>query len=166
VLLLQNAAAYDVALGPSWDTRKAYWIDPPGHVAALQKNLLSLEAARLRHVGTSPNLERYDPNAWTDEYAMLSRHDQNEIQSTLFYDYRTNVASYPRWQEWLRATKPPMLVVWGRYDASFKVEGGESFAHDNPNAVVHIINAGHFPLDEAADEVAELTMGFLRAHPP
>jgi pimeloyl-ACP methyl ester carboxylesterase len=163
-LLLQNAAAYEVALGPNWETRRAYWANPPAHLAALQKNLLSLEAARLRHVGASPNVDRYDPNSWADEHAMLSRPGQSEIQSTLFYDYRTNVASYPRWQEWLREAKPPMLVVWGRYDTSFRVAGAECFARDNPNAVVHIINAGHFPLDEAAEEVGDLTMSWLRAH--
>jgi pimeloyl-ACP methyl ester carboxylesterase len=164
LIVLQNAAAYDVALGPTWDTRRAYWANPQANLAALQTNLLSLEAARRRHVGSSPNIDRYDPNTWADEHAMLSQPGQNEIQSTLFYDYRNNVSAYPRWQAWLRETRPTMLVVWGRYDASFQVAGADGFAKDDPNAETHVIDAGHFPLDEAPDEVRALTMRFLREH--
>jgi len=82
----------------------------------------------------------------------------------LSYDYRNNVSAYPRWQEWLRTARPPMLVVWGRYDTSFQVAGVDGFAKDDPNAEVHVIDAGHFPLDESPDEVRALTMRFLRAH--
>jgi pimeloyl-ACP methyl ester carboxylesterase len=164
LIVLQNAAAYEVALGPTWDTRRAYWAEPEANLAALQTNLLSLEAARRRHVGSSPNVDRYDPNTWADEGAMLSRAGQNEIQSTLFYDYRNNVSAYPRWQEWLRTARPILLVVWGRYDTSFQVAGAGGFAKDDPNAETHVLDAGHFPLDECPDEVRELTMGFLRKH--
>jgi pimeloyl-ACP methyl ester carboxylesterase len=162
LIVLQNAAAYEVALGPTWDTRRAYWAEPQANLAALQTNLLSLEAARRRHVGSSPNIERYDPNTWNDEGAMLSRPGQNEIQSTLFYDYRNNVSAYPRWQQWLRSAEPPLLVVWGRYDMSFQVAGADGFAKDDPNAETHVLDAGHFPLDERPDEVRALTMHFLR----
>jgi pimeloyl-ACP methyl ester carboxylesterase len=164
VIVAQNAAAYDEALGPLWAARKAFWADPEPNRATLQKNLLSLEAARTRHVGTSPRSELYDPNSWTDEFAMLTRPGMGAIQTALFYDYRTNVASYPKWQEWLRAAKPPMLVVWGRHDASFMLEGAHGFGRDNPNAEIHILDASHFPLDEAPDEVRALTMTFLAKH--
>jgi pimeloyl-ACP methyl ester carboxylesterase len=161
VMVVQNAAAYGEALGPLWDARKAFWADPIPNSAALQKNLLSLDAARTRHVGTSPNIELYDPNDWNDEFSMLTRPGMDEIQTALFYDYRNNVASYPKWQEWLRTAKPHMLVVWGRYDPSFMLEGAHGFGKDNPNAETHVIDAGHFPLDEAPDEVRRLTMDFL-----
>jgi pimeloyl-ACP methyl ester carboxylesterase len=160
-IISQNAAAYDAALGPTWDTRKAFWKDPDANRAALQKNLLSLEAARLRHVGTSPNIALYDPNNWNDEFAMLNRPGMAEIHTALFYDYRNNVASYPIWQAWLRAAKPRMQVVWGRYDASFMVEGTHGFGRDNPNCETHILDASHFPLDEKPDEVRALHLEFL-----
>ena len=96
--LAQNIAAYDVALGPTWDARKAFWKDPEPNREILKKNLLSFEAARARHVGTSPNSELYDPNSWNDEFAMLNRPGMAAIQTTLFYDYRNNVAAYPQWQ--------------------------------------------------------------------
>ena len=81
------------------------------------------------------------------------------------YDYRTNVAAYPAWQAWLRRHQPPTLVVWGRYDSSFITPGAEAYKHDLPNAEVHVLDAGHFALDEKADEIAALMLGFLNRHP-
>jgi pimeloyl-ACP methyl ester carboxylesterase len=161
LIVAQNNAAYAEALGPTWDARKAFWEDPHANRERLQKNLLSFEAARTRHIGRSPNPERYDPNSWHDEHAMLNRPGMAEVQTTLFYDYRNNVASYPAWQAWLRDAKPRMQLVWGRYDLSFMVEGAAGFARDNPNCETHIIDAGHFPLDEKPDDVAALHMEFL-----
>jgi len=162
VIVAQNNAAYEEALGSLWDTRKAFWADPEPNRERLQKNLLSLDAARVRHVGSSPHPELYDPNSWHDEYAMLNRPGLGEIHTTLFYDYRNNVASYPKWQAWLRQAQPPFLLVWGRYDLSFRKEGALGFSRDNPKTEAHIIDAGHFPLDEAPDEVCALTIAFLR----
>ena len=164
IILAQNIAAYDVALGPTWDARKAFWKDPEPNRETLKKNLLSFEAARARHVGTSPNSELYDPNSWNDEFVMLNRPGMAAIQTTLFYDYRNNVAAYPQWQGWLRRNKPRMQLVWGRYDASFMVAGAAEFARDNPNCETHIIDASHFPMDEQPDQVRALHMAFLREH--
>jgi pimeloyl-ACP methyl ester carboxylesterase len=160
-IVVQNAAAYAVALGPTWDARKAFWKSPDGNRKLLRDNLLSLEAARTRHVGKSPNPDLYDPNAWHDECAMLNRVGMIDIHTTLFYDYRNNVASYPAWQAWLRDARPRMQVVWGRYDLSFVVDGAAGFERDNPNCKTHIIDAGHFPMDEKPDEVRALHMEFL-----
>ena len=116
--------------------------------------------------GTSPHPERYNPDSWTDEFARLSRPGQREIQAALLYDYRTNVASYPRWQAWLRERKPPMLILWGRYDPSFIVPGAHAYKRDVPSAELHILDAGHFALDEKTEEVAQLTRAFMaRLHP-
>ena len=101
---------------------------------------------------------------WTDEYAHLSRPGQHEIQADLLYDYRTNVASYPAWQAWLREHKPPILVVWGRNDPSFIAPGAEAFKRDLPSAEIHLLDAGHFALDEKNDEIARLILAFLAKH--
>lgn len=164
VIVAQNNAAYEEALGPVWDTRKAFWADPEPNRDKLQSNLLSLEAARNRHVGSSPHVERYDPNNWLDEYVMLNRPGMGDIQTRLFYDYRNNVASYSKWQTWLRQAQPPFLLVWGRYDLSFTQQGALGFSKDNPKTETHIIDAGHFPLDEAPDQVRALTLTFLQKH--
>ncbi len=160
-LIVQNAVAHDTGLGDLWAARRAFWADRASHETALRQNLLSLEAARQRHIGTDPNIERYDPDLWTDEFAFLSQPGQPDIQTELFYDYRTNVASYPTWQEWMRKVQPRLLVLWGRYDPSFDISEPEAYRRDVPRAEVHILDAGHFALDTAADEVAEVVRGFL-----
>ncbi|WP_409564574.1 alpha/beta fold hydrolase [Methylobacterium sp. J-088] len=111
--------------------------------------------------GASPNPERYNPDTWADEYANLARPGEREIQAALLYDYRTNVASYPTWQGWMRGHALPMLVMWGRHDPSFIVPGAEAYLRDVPRAELHILDAGHFALDEATEEVARLTRDFL-----
>lgn len=77
------------------------------------------------------------------------------------YDYCTNIASYPKWQAWLRKHQPKLLVMWGRYDPSFIVPGAEGYKRDVPSAELHILNAGHFALDEKTDEIAQLTRAFM-----
>jgi pimeloyl-ACP methyl ester carboxylesterase len=144
-LIIQNAVAHEEGLGPLWNTRRAFWADRRANEAAVEQNLMSLQAAKQRHVGTSPNAELFDPDLWTDEYAFLSRPGQTEIQSDLFYDYRTNVASYPKWQAWLRAKQPETLVVWGRYDPSFLPVEAQAYRRDVPKAEIHVLDAGHFP---------------------
>ncbi|MGA2126610.1 MAG: alpha/beta hydrolase [Xanthobacteraceae bacterium] len=173
-IVVQNAVAHQEGLGPLWETRKAFWADRDANEAKLRANLTSFEATRQRHLGTSPHPERYDPDTWTDEFAFLSRPGQDEfaflsrpgqaeIQSDLFYDYRTNPASYGRWQAFLRERQPPLLVVWGKYDPSFTTAGALAYRNDVPSAEIHLLEAGHFALDEACDEIAELMRSFLAA---
>jgi pimeloyl-ACP methyl ester carboxylesterase len=112
-------------------------------------------------VGSNPNVENLNPDLWSDEFAFLSRPGEADIQSDLFYDYRTNVASYRAWQAWLRQHHPVTLVVWGKYDPSFQVVEAEAYRRDVPDAEVHILDAGHFAFDEKPDEIAALCRGFL-----
>jgi pimeloyl-ACP methyl ester carboxylesterase len=161
-LIIQNAVAHDEGLGRIWATRRAFWADRAAHEAALRTNLLSLETTRARHVGSDPRTERYDPDLWTDEFAFLNREGQADIQTELFYDYRNNVASYPAWQAWMRKNQPPMLVLWGKYDPSFDLSEPDAYKRDVPAAEVHILEGGHFALDTAADEIADLMDAFLK----
>ena len=160
-IIIQNAVSHEQGLSPLWEARKKYWADPVRELENLKANFTSFEATRQRHIGSSPNPDRYDPDTWTDEYTFLTRPGQADIQATLFLDYRTNVASYPRWQKWLREVQPPMLVVWGKYDPSFTVAGATAYADDVPGAEVHILEAGHFALDEATDQIASIVRTFL-----
>ena len=91
----------------------------------------------------------------------LNQPSQADIQSDLFYDYRTNVDAYPKWQAWMRERKPRLLVLWGKYDLSFESSEPENYRRDVPAAQVHVVEAGHFALDTAADQIAELVRGFL-----
>jgi len=153
-------------LGAVWKTRRAFWADRAANERALRTNLLSLATTRGRHVGNDPNVERYAPDLWTDEFAFLNQPGQAEIQSDLFYDYRTNVDSYPKWQAWMREKQPRLLVIWGKYDLSFDLSEPEAYRRDVPKAEVHIVDGGHFALDTAADEIAALVRGFVSSSRP
>ena len=160
-LIIQDAVAHNEGLGANWATRRAFWDDRPAHEQALRKNLLSLATTKTRHIGDDPNVELYDPDLWTDEYAFLNAPGQAEIQSDLCYDYRTNVAAYPTWQEWLQRTQPELLVLWGKHDLSFDLGEPDRYRKDVPNAQVHILDAGHFALDTKPDEIAVLVREFM-----
>jgi pimeloyl-ACP methyl ester carboxylesterase len=161
-LIVQNAVAHNEGLGSTWRPRRAFWADRAANETALRANFLSLATTNTRHVGSDPNVDRYDPDLWTDEFAFLSKPGQTEIQSDLFYDYRTNVSSYPKWQAWLREKQPRLLVVWGKYDPSFELSEAEAYRRDVPKAEVHVLEAGHFALDTAADQIAQLVRGFMK----
>jgi pimeloyl-ACP methyl ester carboxylesterase len=164
-LIIQNAVAHEQGLSDLWTPRRAFWADRARHEAAVRENLLSLAATRQRHVGRSPHPERIDPETWESEFAFLTRPGMLDIQLDLFHDYQTNVASYPRWQAYLRERQPPTLVVWGKHDLSFTVAGAVAYGEDVATAEVHLLDAGHFALDEATPQIAALIRDFADRRP-
>ena len=165
-LIVQDAVAHNEGLGANWATRRAFWADRPAHEEALRKNLLSLATTKTRHIGDDPNVELYDPDLWTDEYAFLNAPGQAQIQSDLFYDYRTNVDAYTTWQAWMRRTQPRLLVIWGKHDLSFDLGEPERYRADVPNAKVVVLDAGHFALDTKAEDIADHVRGFMKTRAP
>jgi pimeloyl-ACP methyl ester carboxylesterase len=161
-LIVQDAVAHNEGLAANWKPRRAFWKDRAANEGTLRTNLMSLATTRTRHVGNDPNVERYDPDLWTDEFAFLSRPSQVDIQSDLFYDYRTNVDAYPKWQTWMREKQPRLLVIWGKYDLSFDPSEPDAYHRDVPNAQVQVLDAGHFALDTKADEIAALIREFIK----
>lgn len=162
-LIIQNGNAYRAGLGPKWATIAKFWADPQGHPEVVD-NFLSFEATKQRHLAGTSHPEAYDPASWIEEFAHLSQPGQREIQADLLYDYRTNAASYPAWQAWLRQHQPPTLVVWGANDPSFIAAGATAYRADLPNAEIHLLDAGHFALEEKNDEVARLILDFMARH--
>jgi pimeloyl-ACP methyl ester carboxylesterase len=162
-LIIQNANAYKEGLGAKWASIAQYWADPSAHPDVFHA-FVSPAATEQRHTLGTSHPDRYNPDTWTDEYAHLSKPGQHEIQAALLHDYRANVASYPVWQAWLREHKPPTLVVWGRNDPSFIAPGAEAFKRDLPGAEIHLLDAGHFALDEKNDDIARLALAFLAKH--
>ncbi|MFJ3484292.1 alpha/beta fold hydrolase [Pseudomonas sp. NPDC090202] len=160
-LIVQNAVSHEDGLGPLWQKRREFWANREANEAGLRATFFSFATTKQRHVGASPNAEAFNPDLWTDEFAFLNQPGQADIQSDLFYDYRTNVASYPKWQAWMREYQPPTLVVWGKYDPSFQVAEAAAYQRDLPKAQVHVLDAGHFALDEKPDEIAGLIDQFL-----
>jgi pimeloyl-ACP methyl ester carboxylesterase len=163
-LVIQNGNAYNVGLGPKWAKIADFWADPKAHPEVVDA-FLSYEATKQRHLAGTSHPEAYDPHRWADEFAHLTQTGQREIQAALLYDYRTNVASYPAWQVWLRKNRPPTLVVWGANDPSFIAAGALAYRADLPDAEIHLLDAGHFALEEKNDEIAGLILDFMARIP-
>jgi len=160
-LVVQNAIAHEEGLGRLQAVRSGFWANRAANEAKYRAGLASVEMARQRHLGTSPHPERYNPDLWRDEAAFLARPGEADIQSDLFYDFRNNLDAFPAWQSWLRERHPPTLVVWGRYDPVFDIAEVSALKRDLPKAEVHVLDAGHFALDESTSEIAKLMRGFL-----
>ncbi len=161
-LIVQDAVSHNEGLGANWVKRRAFWADRSANEETMRENLLSLEATKTRHIGDDPHIDLYDPDLWSDEYAFLSAPGQAQIQSDLFYDYRTNVDAYPKWQAWMQKTQPRLLVIWGKHDLSFDIGEPERCRNDVPTADVHVLDAGHFALDTKANEIAALVSQFMK----
>src|SRR5256885_3365828 len=128
----------------------------------LQVSCCSRQMMRERHVRNDGNVERYVPDLWTDEFYFFNQPGQADIQSDLFDDYRTNVDAYPKWQAWMHEKQPRLLVIWGKYDLSFDLGEPERYRKDVAKAEVHVLEAGHFALDTAADQIAQLVRDFMK----
>jgi len=160
-IVSQNGNAYLDGLSEGWTPIKAYWQDPsPANRAAL-RFFLSLETTRWQYVHGTPDETQVAPEAYWLDTALMARTGNDEIQLDLFGDYASNVALYPRFQDYFRQHRPPLLAVWGRNDPFFIPPGAEAFRRDNPNAEVHLLDTGHFALETHAAEIAGLMRDFL-----
>jgi pimeloyl-ACP methyl ester carboxylesterase len=160
-LIIQNGNAYDEGLREFWDPIKAYWKDgSPEHREALSK-LLTLPTTKFQYTDGMSDVTRIDPDNWGHDQALLDRPGQKDIQLDLFYDYRTNVQLYPKFQEFFRQKKPPTIIVWGKNDKIFPPDGATPYLRDLPDAELHLIDSGHFALEDHLDEMAPLIRTFL-----
>jgi pimeloyl-ACP methyl ester carboxylesterase len=160
-IVSQNGNAYEEGLSGGWNPIQRYWSDPSKANREALRAFLSPEATegQYRHGVSDP--ERLAPEAWTLDAALLQRPGNEEIQLNLFLDYRSNVALYPAFQAYIREHRPPILAVWGRNDPFFLPAGADAFRRDNPDAEVHLLDAGHFALETHAPEIARRVSEFL-----
>jgi pimeloyl-ACP methyl ester carboxylesterase len=160
-LIVQNGNAYDEGLGEFWEPLRAYWNEPNEKNKNALKKFLTLEATRWQYTHGVKNENAISPDNWIHDQLLLDRPGNNEIQLQLFYDYKSNPPSYPQWQEYFRKYQPPTLVVWGRNDIIFTKEGAIPYQRDLKNVQIHLLNTGHFALEEEGDLIAELISRFL-----
>ena len=160
-LVIQNGNAYEEGLKEFWTPIKAYWASgQPAQRNALREGT-TLAASRSQYLGGVADPSRVDPSAWVLDQALLDRPGNVEIQLDLFYDYRTNLALYPQFQQFFRERQPPALIVWGKNDMIFPAEGARAYLKDLPNAELHLLDTGHFALEDQGDEIARLMRAFL-----
>jgi pimeloyl-ACP methyl ester carboxylesterase len=159
-LISQNGNAYLEGLSEGWNPIQTYWKDPSPENRTALRAFLKPEATQWQYTHGVPNPERLSPDAWTLDAALLARPGNDEIQLDLFGDYKSNVALYPKFQEFIR-THRPLLAVWGKNDPFFLPAGAEAFRRDNPDAEIHLLDAGHFALESQGPEIAAIIHDFL-----
>lgn len=162
-LIVQNGNAYDEGLGEFWEPLKAYWSEPDEKNKEALRKLLTIEATQWQYTHGVRNENAISPDNWIIDQSLLERPGNKEIQLQLFYDYRSNPPLYPKWQEYFRKYQPPTLVVWGRNDYIFLKEGAIPYQRDLKNIEVHLLDTGHFALEEEGELIAELICRFQTA---
>jgi pimeloyl-ACP methyl ester carboxylesterase len=160
-LIVQNGNAYEEGLGDFWKPLKAYWADHSReHRQALRAGL-TLAATKSQYLGGVREPARIDPDSWVHDQALLDRPGVDEIMLDLFEDYGSNVALYPKFQQFFRTRRPPTLIVWGKNDVIFPEAGARPYLRDLPEAELHLLDTGHFALEDKGDEIAALMLDFL-----
>ncbi len=161
-IISQNGNAYEEGLSEGWNPIQKYWKEPtPANRAAL-RDFLKPEATKWQYTHGVADPALVAPESYTLDSALLARPGNDEIQLDLFLDYASNVALYPKFQEHLRAHRPPLLAVWGKNDPFFVPPGAKAFTRDNPNAEVHFYDTGHFALETHVEEIALTIRDFLK----
>lgn len=162
-LIVQNGNAYEEGLREFWNPIRAYWQDKtPENAKVLADNFLTLTATKWQYTNGVRNLETISPDNWFHDQYLLDRTGNKEIQLELFYSYSTNPPLYPQWQEYFRNYQPPTLVVWGKGDYIFPEEGAHPYKRDLNNIEFHILDTGHFALEEELDFITARIREFIR----
>ncbi len=160
-LVVQNGNAYEEGLREFWKPIKAYWADGSSANRAALRAGLTAEATKFQYLDGVRDPSRVSPDNWVHDQALLDRPGIDEIMLDLFKDYGSNVALYPQFQAFFRERRPPTLIVWGRNDVIFPAEGAHPYLRDLPDAELHLLDTGHFALEDKGEEIAGLMRDFL-----
>jgi pimeloyl-ACP methyl ester carboxylesterase len=162
-LIVQNANAYEVGIGPKLAGLAPYWADREAAEPAV-RTFLELESTRSQYLDGVLSPEFVNPDAWTLDQSYQDLPGRDQVMLDLIYDYPSNVALYPVWQAYLREHRPPTLITWGANDEYFVADGARAYLADVPDAELHLLATGHVALATHADEIAEAIAAFLPAH--
>ncbi len=161
-LIVQNGCAYEEGLETFWDPIKAYWIDRNDKVSEDKlREFHSPDGLKWQYTHGVPDPVVVSPDNWEVDLRHLEREENGQIQLDMFYDYQTNVVLYPKWQQYLRESNPPMLIVYGKNDYIFPVGGAEAYKRDVKDLEYHLFDAGHFALESVGEEITDKIRDFL-----
>jgi pimeloyl-ACP methyl ester carboxylesterase len=164
-IVTQNGNAYDEGLGDAWGPIRKYWASPTAENRdLLRQSILTAGGTRWQYTEGVANPESVAPESYTLDTALLERPGNKEIQLDLFLDYASNVKLYPKFQEYFRDSRPPLLAIWGKNDPFFLPPGAEAFRKDIPGARVQFLDTGHFALETHAVEIASAMREFFGAN--
>ena len=160
-LIVQNGNAYEEGLREFWEPIKAYWQERSPENADKLRPFFTLETTKWQYTNGVRNPEAISPDTWNMDQHFLDRPGNVEIQLALFYSYGTNPPLYPQWQEYFRKYQPPTLIVWGKNDYIFPAEGAYPYKRDLKDVEFHLLDTGHFALEEDGDAIANHIGQFL-----
>jgi pimeloyl-ACP methyl ester carboxylesterase len=163
-IVSQNGNAYEEGLGDAWAPIRRYWSDPSAENRNAIRGALTAEGMKHEYSVGMSSSDVVAPESYTLDAALLSRPGNVDIQLDLFLDYANNVKLYPKFQEYFRNSKPPLLAIWGKNDLYFIPPGAEAFRRDIPNATVQFLDTGHFALETNLEEIADAMRTFLAAN--
>jgi pimeloyl-ACP methyl ester carboxylesterase len=163
-IVSQNGNAYEEGLGDAWAPLRRYWSDPSAENRNAIRGILNAEGMKREYSIGMPSSDVVAPESYTLDAALLARPGNVDIQLDLFLDYANNVKLYPKFQEYFRTSKPPLLAIWGKNDLYFIPPGAEAFRRDIPNATVQLLDTGHFALETHLEEIAIAMRKFLAAN--
>jgi pimeloyl-ACP methyl ester carboxylesterase len=164
-IVSQNGNAYEEGLADAWAPIRKYWASPTAeNREVIRKNILTLEGTRWQYTHGVADPESVPPESYTLDTALLERPGNKDIQLDLFLNYASNVKLYPKFQEYFRKSKPPLLAIWGKNDPFFLPAGAEAFRKDIPDAKVQFLDTGHFAIETHVVEIAAAMKDFFTAN--
>jgi pimeloyl-ACP methyl ester carboxylesterase len=160
-IVVQNGNAYVEGISAAFEPLQAFWANCNEETEKAPRSLLTKETTLFQYTHGAKKTAAVSPDSYTFDQALLDRPGNDGIQLDLLHDYTSNVALYDAWHEYFRKHQPPTLIVWGRNDPFFTVPGAQAFLLDLPNAELHLIEGGHFLLEEHSELVASKIIGFV-----
>jgi pimeloyl-ACP methyl ester carboxylesterase len=161
-IVVQNGNAYNEGIDNEfWVPAKAFWADKSEANGAKLRPLFELPATKWQYTEGVRDVQRISPDAWTVDQAYMDRPGNKDIQLEMFYSYGSNPGHYPEWQAYFRKHQPPMLIVWGKNDKIFPPAGAHPYLRDLPKAELHLLDTGHFALEEDSAAIGGLMRTFL-----
>ena len=160
-LIVQNGNAYEEGLREFWEPLKAYWKDRSTQNEEALRKFLTLESTKWQYTNGMRDVKTISPDGWNMDQYFLDRTGNDKIQLALFYSYGTNPPLYPKWQEYFRKHQPPTLILWGKNDAIFPPQGAEPYKRDLKNVEFHLLETGHFALEEDGSVIANRIREFI-----
>jgi pimeloyl-ACP methyl ester carboxylesterase len=160
-IISQNGNAYEEGLSEGWNPIQKYWKEPTPENRAALREFLKPETTKWQYTHGVEDVTLLAPESYELDSALLARPGNDEIQLDLFLDYASNVALYPKFQEYFRSKHPPLLAAWGKNDPFFLPPGAEAFRRDIPSAEVRFFDTGHFALETHGQEIASAIRDFL-----
>jgi len=160
-LIVQNGNAYIEGLREFWDPIRVYWKDRTATNAEPLAGFISPDGVKWQYTHGVRNEKLISPDNWNVDLRHLTREGNPSIQLALFYDYQNNVPHYSEWQAYFRKHQPPMLIVWGKNDYIFPAEGAHPYKRDLKNLEFHLLDTGHFALEEDGQVIADYIREFM-----